>query len=76
MKIELALCTEVIIADVENGRDEEHIANTYAMALVSSWPTDWRKVNTAIAHRFGHPGLELIKERAWAIVEEKTKAST
>lgn len=48
------------IADVENliqreiaaGLTQKQIAQTYRLALQSSWPTDWAKVNAMITARW------------------------
>lgn len=49
--MELAACEMVIENEIEQGCTQAEIANTYAMALVSSWPTDWKRVNEAIESR-------------------------
>lgn len=75
--IELTCCDMVICNEAsmpEITRDD--IAQTYAMALVSSWPTDWKKANAAILERWSKSGLEYIKVRAWKIVEENRKRQT
>ena len=61
------------IADVENmiereiaiGCNQKSIAMTYALALRSSWPTDWARVNAAIVAKWPK-GLERIKTMAWS----------
>lgn len=61
------------IADVEATIEREiaakcnqrQIAQTYALALRSSWPTDWARVNAAIVAKWPK-GLNRIKEMAWS----------
>lgn len=67
MKIELACTTEVLIIEIKDKRfKRKDIAKTYALALKSSWPTDWARVNQAIMERWSISGLEFIKELAWS----------
>jgi hypothetical protein len=62
------------IADVEGTIEREiaakctqkQIAQTYALAIKSSWPTDWPKVNQMIITRWSVSGLERIKKMAWS----------
>ena len=68
--MELACCGMVIENEIEQGATQAEIANTYAMALVSSWPTDWKRVNEAIVKRWPK-GLNRIKTWAWKIAESK-----
>lgn len=71
--IELIDCEGVIereSAMPEMKRDD--LAQTYAMALVSSWPTDWKRANAAIIKRWPK-GLLYIKTKAWKIVEDISK---
>lgn len=61
------------IADVEATIEREiaakctqrQVAQTYALALKSSWPTDWARVNAAIVARWPK-GLNRVKEMAWS----------
>jgi len=61
------------IADVEATIEREiaakcnqrQVAQTYALALRSSWPTDWARVNAAIVARWPK-GLNRVKEMAWS----------
>lgn len=59
-------CVEdVIEREIASGLSQRQIAQTYALALRSSWPTDWTRVNKAITDRW--PGrLERIKQMAWS----------
>ena len=73
MHIELADCTNVIIRECAAAEcTQADIAQTYAMAIVSSWPTDWAKANEAITKRWPN-GLERVKKRAWKIIEQKQR---
>lgn len=55
---------------IDQGCTQAEIANTYAMALVSSWPTDWKRVNEAIVAKWPK-GLNRVKTWAWKIVNSK-----
>lgn len=69
MNIELTCCELVIENESsmpEISRDK--LAETYAMALISSWPTDWKRANAAILKRWPK-GLNYIKNKAHKIVE-------
>lgn len=70
MNMELACCELVIENEIKQGSTQKDIANTYAMALVSSRPTDWARVNAAILEKWPR-GLNRIKTWAWKIVETK-----
>lgn len=73
MDIELADCTNVIVRECSMPElRQSDIAQTYAMAIVSSWPTDWAKVNDAITKRWPK-GLERVKKAAWKIVDDKRR---
>lgn len=69
--MELAACEMVIENEIEQGCTQAEIANTYALALVSSWPTDWKRVNEAIMKRWSETGLIRVKTWAWKIAESK-----
>jgi len=59
-------CVEMVIEnEIAQGLTQRQIAQTYALALRSSWPTDWRRVNEAIVARWPK-GLERIKTMAWS----------
>ncbi len=71
--MELADCTNVIIRECAIPEvTQSHVAMTYAMALVSTWPTDWKAVNAAIVKRWPKD-LERVKKMAWKIVEDKKR---
>ena len=64
MKTEIACVEQVIENEIEQGLSRRQIAQTYAIALRSSWPTDWKKVNRMIIDRWSAAGLEWIKKQA------------
>jgi len=68
--MELACCELVIENEINQGATQAEIANTYAMALVSSWPTNWARVNGAIVAKWPK-GLTRVKTWAWKIAESK-----
>ena len=73
MKIELADCTGTIVRECGMPEIKQtDVAMTYAMAIVSSWPTDWAAVNAAITKRWPK-GLDRVKKQAWKIVEQKRR---
>lgn len=73
MSIELA-CVETTVENViEHGGKQKDVAEVYAMALVSTWPTDWGRVNRAISAKWPK-GLLRIKERAWAIARKRGRS--
>lgn len=63
MVFEIAAVESVIESEIEKGLNQRQIAQTYALALRSSWPTDWLRVNNAILTRWPK-GLNRIKEMA------------
>lgn len=56
----------VIENEIAQGLTQKQIAQTYALALRSTWPTDWKRVNEAIMKRWSPSGLERIKKMAWS----------
>lgn len=65
-RIEL-VCIETVIAnEIEQGLCQKQIAQSYALGLRSSWPTDWAKVNKMIISRWSIAGLTRIKNMAWS----------
>lgn len=64
--IELTACESVIENEIKMGLNQTQIAQSYALALRSSWPTDWKRVNKAIIKRWSFAGLNRIKEMAWS----------
>lgn len=63
MRAEIMCVESVIESEIANGLNQKDIAQTYALALRSSWPTDWKRVNEAILKRWPK-GLNRIKEMA------------
>lgn len=60
------MCVESVIeSEINGGCNQKQISQTYALALRSSWPTDWAKVNALILARWPK-GLTRIKEMAWS----------
>lgn len=70
--MELACVETVIENEIAQGLKQKDIAMTYAMGIVSSWPTDWPRVNQMIVNRWPK-GLKRVKTMAWAILEQKRK---
>lgn len=66
------LVEDTIENDIAQGAKQKDIAALYAMALVSSWPTDWPRVNRAIAAKWPK-GLARVKEMAWAEARARSK---
>ncbi len=64
MTFEITCVESVIDNEIKQGCNQRQIAQTYALALRSSWPTDWKRVNTAIIERWSLSGLKRIKEMA------------
>ena len=64
VRLEIASVEKTIENEIRLGLDRKDIAKTYAMALRSSWPTDWAKVNQMIIERWSLSGLEYIKNLA------------
>lgn len=65
MLMELAAVEQVIENEIEQGCTQRQVAQSYALGLRSSWPTDWARVNAAILRRWPK-GLVRIKEMAWS----------
>ena len=63
---ELAACTETLLNEIANGAPRRAVAQTYRLAMQSSQPTDWARVNTAIIERWSLSGLSWIKKQAWS----------
>ncbi|SFH98228.1 hypothetical protein SAMN05421753_104218 [Planctomicrobium piriforme] len=63
---ELMAVEMVIENEIKQGCNQRQIAQTYALALRSSWPTDWAKVNAMIVQRWSSAGLNRIKNMAWS----------
>lgn len=65
VRIEIGAVELMIEDEINQGLSQKQIAQTYALALRSSWPTDWKRVNEAILARWPK-GLERIKRMAWS----------
>jgi hypothetical protein len=63
--MEMMCCESVILNEIKLGLSQKQIAQSYALALRSSWPTDWKKVNEAIIAKWSFKALNRIKEMAW-----------
>lgn len=64
MHAEIACVEQVIENEIAQGLNQKQIAQTYALGMRSTWPTDWKKVNQMIIAKFGLKGLTRIKELA------------
>lgn len=74
MNIELVNCTNHLLREIGMpGMKRNDIALSYALAMRSSDPTDWAKVNRAIIDRWSKSALVYIKERAHRIAEGKVQ---
>lgn len=62
--MEMACCESVILNEIEQGLNQTQVAQSYALALRSTWPTDWKVVNEAIIKRWSFAGLNRIKNMA------------
>lgn len=71
--MELTMVEDTIENDLAQGATQKHVASLYAMAIVSSWPTEWGRVNAAIRNRWPK-GLARVKELAWAELRERNAA--
>jgi hypothetical protein len=63
--MEICCVESVIENEIKRGCTQRQIAQTYALGIRSSWPTDWEKVNEMILARWPK-GLTRIKEMAWS----------
>ena len=67
LTIELVNCTRTLLDEIACKEAKRlDVAKTYALALRSSYPTDWREVNRAIIERWSRSALEYIKKMAWS----------
>lgn len=63
--IELACCTQTLLHQVSMREvTQPMLAETYAMAMLSSEETDWHAVNEAIIARWSFSGLNRVREIA------------
>lgn len=65
-EFEIAFVEWVIENEIAQGCNQNQIAKTYALALRSSYETDWARVNAAIIERWSKSGLLRIKNMAWS----------
>lgn len=61
----IQMVEETIENEIRRGCNQRQIAQTYALALQSSWPTDWKRVHVAIAARWSGKAINRIKRMAW-----------
>ena len=66
MLMEIMDVEYVIQNEIKQKCKQKQIAQTYALALRSSYKTDWAIVNAAIIERWSVSGLERIKKLAWS----------
>jgi hypothetical protein len=67
LRIELVDCTRTLLDEIARPEMKRRdVAKTYALALRSSYPTDWHAVNRAIVERWSGSALEWIKKQAWS----------
>lgn len=64
MTFELAGVESLVEAEIAQGLTQKDLAQTYALAMRSSWPTDWGKVNKMIIDRWSLAGLDRVKKMA------------
>ena len=64
--LEITHVEEVIKNEIKQGLKRKQIAQTYALALRSTWKTDWKAVNKMIIERWSPAGLKYIKDLAWS----------
>ena len=63
VSVEIACVESMIENEIKQGCNQRQIAQTYALALRSSWPTNWANVNAMILAKWPK-GLERIKQMA------------
>ena len=67
MQIEMMCCDDLMLREIEDPKcTRDIIARTYALALRSSYPTDFGRVNKAIIERWSVSALEYIMRLAWS----------
>ena len=64
MKIEITNVEWTIENEIRNGCNQTEVAKTYALALRSTYDTDWKRVNEMIVKRWSMSGLQRIKKMA------------
>lgn len=66
MRMELVACTDTLLHEIAQGAPRLAVAQTYRLAMESTVPTDWARVNAAILARWSPAGLVWIKQQAWS----------
>lgn len=56
---------ETVENEIRQGCSQRQVAQTYALAIRSVWPTNWERVNTAISAKWPK-GLDRVKRMAWS----------
>ncbi len=64
MPLEIANVEATIENEIAQGMKQRDIAQTYALGMRSSSPTDWKRVNQAIIAKWSMSGLLKIKKMA------------
>jgi len=66
-RVGLVGAEQILLEEIANpAMKQADIILTYALALNTPEPTDWRKVNEAIIQRWSISGLRRIKDAAWS----------
>ncbi len=65
LQIEITDVENTIEREINSGLSQRQVAQTYALALRSSYPTNWKRVNEMILKRWPK-GLNRIKQMAWS----------
>ena len=65
MEMEIWDVEWMIENEIKQGCTQKQVAQTYALALRSSYPTDWKRVNSTIEKRWPK-GLDRVKSMAWS----------
>ena len=65
MTSHLQLVEDTIENEIRQGCSQRQVAQTYALAIRSSWPTNWPRVNAAITAKWPK-ALDRIKRMAWS----------
>ena len=65
-RLEIQEVEATIEREIELGANQVAIAKTLALAVRSTYPTDWQRVNAAIIARWSQAGLQRIKRLAWS----------
>lgn len=66
LSIELQQGELMIKNEIEGGCVQRSIAQTYCLALRSTYRMDWSTVNAMIINRWSRSGLTRIKRLAWS----------